>query len=316
MTAPILCVFTCLGVAWAQAPMAQPPAPLPTDIPGDAVVAVFTDGTKLTMDDYMALSKVLPPPYNQMAQQNREMFLKQYAMMLNGTHLAEKEKLEQQSPYKETIEFNRMYILFQAWMSNAINSVPVSSEDIAKFYDEHKESYKEVHVKAIYIAYSNDAASAMSSSVKRKLTEEEAKTKAEKLLAQARGGADFVKLVKENSDDETSRDKNGDFPVFKPTDTVPDDIRKAVFALKEGDVSDPVRQPNGYYLFLASKIVYTPLEGVRDSIFNTLHQQRGMQMLTKMNNEVKVEFPNPKFLGKTAPPAENPAPAVKKPSDK
>src|ERR1700693_2400158 len=114
MTAPILCVFTCLRVAWAQAPMAQPPAPLPTDIPGDAVVAVFTDGTKLTMDDYMALSKVLPPPYNQMAQQNREMFLKQYAMMLNGTHLAEKEKLEQQSPYKETIEFNRMYILFQA----------------------------------------------------------------------------------------------------------------------------------------------------------------------------------------------------------
>jgi len=93
-------------------------------------------------------------------------------------------------------------------------------------------------------------------------TEDEAKAKATKLLADIRGGADFVKLVKENSDDETSKAKDGDFATLRRTDNIPDAIRAAVFSLKQGEVSEPVRQPNGFYLLRADEVRYRPLSQV------------------------------------------------------
>ncbi len=86
-----------------------------------------------------------------------------------------------------------------------------SPSDIVKYYDSNKQKYTQVRVKAIYIAFNDDAAASSASKGKKPLSEAEAKAKAVKLLAAIKGGADFVKLVKENSDDETSREKDGEF---------------------------------------------------------------------------------------------------------
>src|SRR5262249_46144202 len=145
-----------------------------------------------------------------------------------------------------------------------------------------------VKVKAIYVSFSPDG--------KKGLTEAQAKAKADKILAQIRAGGDFVKLVRENSEDETSRAKNGDFATLRPTDNIPDAIRTAVFALKPGEVTEPVRQPSGFYLLHADEVNYRPFSQARDEIFNELKQQRYAQWLEKTNRETMVNF-NPAFLG-------------------
>ena len=109
----------------------------------------------------------------------------------------------------------------------------VEPADITKYYDANKQKYTQVRVKAIYIAFSDDASSSAGKG-KKPLTEAEAKAKAAKLKTALKGGADFVKLVKENSDDETSREKDGDFATLRSTDNIPDAFRAAVFALKQG----------------------------------------------------------------------------------
>jgi predicted DNA-binding helix-hairpin-helix protein len=59
---------------WAQsAPTAAPPPPLP-DLPDDAVVAIFGDGTKFTMGNFRKIYEALPPANQQMALRNREQF--------------------------------------------------------------------------------------------------------------------------------------------------------------------------------------------------------------------------------------------------
>ncbi len=113
---------------------------------------------------------------------------------------------------------------------------------------------------------------------RRLLTEAEAKAKAEKLKEALKGGADFVKLVKENSDDETSRDKDGDFATLRFTDNIPDAFRTAVFALKKGEVSEPLKQPNGFYLLRADEVTVRPLSEVRDDIFNDLKNDRATRV--------------------------------------
>ena len=201
--------------------------------------------------------------------------------------MGEEAKLDQQSPTREALAYNRTQIMSQAQLDHVLQSIEVQPSEIVKYYDINKDKYKQVHVRTIYIAFGG-----------KKLTEDAARAKAAKLAGQARGGADFTMLVKENSDDETSRAKDGDFATLRPADNIPDAVRTAVFALKQkGDVSDPVRQPNGYYVFLADDIKLTPLSQVRDQIFTEIKQQHFSEWLQKSNKETKVEFLSPAFLG-------------------
>jgi peptidyl-prolyl cis-trans isomerase C len=294
--------FLCLSAAWAQSASA-PKSPALPQLPDDTVVAVFDDGTQFTMGDFKKIYAVLPPQNQQMALRDRKTFLEQWAFMRKLSKMAEKEKLDEQSPTKEALDYYRMMILSQAKVNDVVATTTVEPAEIVKYYDVNKEKYKQVRVKAIYIKFSTDASH--SSDGKPSRTEEEAKAKADKLLSAIHSGADFVKLVKEDSEDETSKAKDGDLAVFRPSDNIPDAIRSAVFALKQGDVAGPVRQPNGYYLLRAEEVTYRPLSEVRGEIFTQLKQEHYAQWLSNENKSTQVQFPSPAFLSE-APPAAAP----------
>ena len=113
--------------------------------------------------------------------------------------------------------------------------------------------------------------------------------------APIKGGADFVKLVKENSQDEASRDKDGDFATLRYGDNIPNAFRSAVFALKQGEVSEPLKQPKGFYLLRAEEVTVRPLSEVRDQIHNDLQVARADEWMRKMDEEAKVQLVNPAF---------------------
>jgi len=305
------------SLMFAQIPVQPPTVPSVPAAPaapavaekGDTVIAIFEDGSKMTLDEFRALVPGLPQQFQQMAQQDRERFLHYYAMMKTLSHMAETEKLDQRSPYKEALAYSRLSTLTDIKLKEVMDSIAVTDEDVQKTYNENKDPYKSVKVSAIYVAFGDATASAASSSaaashVSKKLTEEEAKAKADKLVAEARGGADFKTLVKENSDDETSRDKGGDFGTWRMTDNVPDLMRPVVFGLKQGDVGEPVRQAHGFYIFHADEVAYTPLNQVRDSIVQRIRQQRFQQWTMKLDGDTKVQFPTK--------PAAPPAPSAGK----
>ncbi len=293
-------LLASVASVWAQTPKVPPPAPAPApaaqalpDLPEETVIAIFDDGTKFTMGDFRKIYAVLPPQNQQMALRDRKLFLQQWAFMRKLAQMAEQQKLDQVSPHREAVEYYRMMVLSQAELSEAVNMVTVEPNAIVNYYDANKEKYKQVKVKAIYIAFASQPASGG----KKPLTEEQAKAKAAKLLAQIRAGADFVKMVRENSDDDTSRNKDGDFATLRPADNVPDAVRTAVFSLKPGEVSEPVRQPNGYYLLKADQVTYRPLSQVRDEIFSELKQQKYAKWLEETNRKTQVQFTSPEFLG-------------------
>lgn len=281
----VLLASACVGGVRAQ-DMANVPSsgPLP-NLPDDTVVAIFDDGARLTMGEFRQLAAALPEQTR-----NREVFFRVYAMSRKLAKMAEEDKLDQESPWKEILEYNRLMILAQAKNTMAISTITVDPGAVAKYYAENKDKFKQVRVKAIYIAFGGKAAP----TGRKALTEEQAEAKAEKLLAASRHGADFVKLVKENSDDEISRAKDGDFATVRPGDRIPDAMREAVFSLKPGEVSEPVRQPNGYYLFRAEEVTCLPLPEVRDQIFAGLKKERIAAWLKQV--EPPVRFPNPQFL--------------------
>jgi peptidyl-prolyl cis-trans isomerase C len=290
-------VLACLGTAYAQTVPSPAPQPTMPNLPDDTVVAIWDDGVKFTMADFKRLYYILPQQNQQLALRDRKTFLQQYGFMRKLAQMAEKEKLDQSSPSKETLEYYRLMILSQAELNVASMAPTVEPSEIVAFYNTNKERYKQVKVKAIYLAFSNEPAAA---GAKKRLTEQEAEAKANKLLADIRGGADFVKLVKESSDDETSRDKDGDFATLRPSDNIPDAIKTVVFSLKQGETGGPVRQANGFYVLRADEVTYRPMSEVRDEIFTEIKNSRYAQWLDQKSKESQPQLPSPEFLGNAA----------------
>ncbi len=286
--------------------LAQTPPPKP--VGGNEVVATV-DGEKFTAARIQQLRESLPAQFRQVvSRMDNKQFLTSYAELLALSKLAEKEKLAEQEPYKGQFAFLRMNFLAQTYVEKLSKQIQPSQQDLLKYYDEHKGEYEEASVRAIYIAFSPSADKQDSSNTKKPLKEEQAKAKAEALLAELKKGADFAKLAKENSDDTGSAEKGGDLgPIKHASSGIPADVKNAIFALKAGEVSQPLRQPAGFYLFKLENTRTLPFEEVAASITPMVQGMKMKEELDRIRSTVKVTYDNESFFQATPPP---PAPAT------
>ncbi|MGD0365374.1 MAG: peptidyl-prolyl cis-trans isomerase [Bryobacteraceae bacterium] len=285
--------FLLTAGVWAQP--AAPPANFDAGrhmvaVPPETVVATFEDGRKLTAGELTSFLAAMPPNMQQAARRDRRAFAQQFALMQRLSELADKAKLGEQSPTREALAFNRMYLLMNAQLHEVLTGISVPTAEVESFYDQNKERFTEVKVKAIYIPFSADAKGP------KHLTEAEAQAKIARLRTDIVAGADFVKLVKENSEDQTSVAKDGDFGTLHSTDNLPEPIRKAVFALKRGEVSEPVKQPNGFYLFRAEEVTAQPLAQVQEAIVNELKEAKFKKWMDGMTATLNFKIQNDAFF--------------------
>ncbi|HWT65118.1 MAG TPA: peptidylprolyl isomerase, partial [Terracidiphilus sp.] len=113
-----------------------------------------------------------------------------------------------------------------------------SQQDIQAYYNSHKSEYEvpeQAKSRHILIKAGTDAKS-----------DAAAKAKAEALLKQIQGGANFADLAKKNSDDPGSKDSGGELGFAQRGRMVPE-FDKAIFSQKIGD-SQIVKTQFGYHI--------------------------------------------------------------------
>ncbi len=103
---------------------------------------------------------------------------------------------------------------------------------------------------------------------------------ADELLQRARAGEDFAKLASENSEG-PDKDRGGDIGWITDTLTTPQH-RKALFALKVGDVSEVVEAPGGYAIYKVEEERTSEVAGARDI------RAREILLRPKMTDEEKA----------------------------
>lgn len=171
---------------------------------------------------------------------------------------------EFQIPEQVQLEY---VVLDNAALTSQI-SLPAGA--VEEFYKQNKTRYEvpeQRRASHILIAAAKDASQA---------DRDKAKAKAEDILKRVKANpADFAKLAKENSDDPGSAANGGDLDYLGKGATVPQ-FEKALFELKENQISDVVQSDFGYHIIRLTAIkpaVEKPLEAVRSDIESEIRKQ-------------------------------------------
>jgi peptidyl-prolyl cis-trans isomerase C len=264
----------------------------------DTVVARI-NGKPITATELTAILRANPPEAQKNMLRDSNAFVQQLGLMRKLQAMAEEAKLDQKSPIKEQLELFRMQTLANAQVAAATDAIPVTLDEQKKFFQANSDRYAQAKVKVLFVSFR--ASPPADGQAKKFLSEPEAKAKIEKLLAQIRAGADFVKLLKENSEDTESLARDGDFgQPIKRSDNVPDVIKTAIFSLKAGEVSDPVRVSAGFYLFRLEELTTQTFDQVSSDIFNEIRQKRFSEWLEKVQKGVDAKIENEEFFTKAA----------------
>jgi foldase protein PrsA len=145
----------------------------------------------------------------------------------------------------------------------------VSDAQIEDFYNKNKERFAQPERRDIRVV----------------LTKGEGK--AEEARRALQGGQAWNAVAKEYSIDEASKAQGGKLPA-QAEGTLEQQLDKAVFAAKKGELSQPVKTQFGYYVFEVTKI--TPasqqtLEQAKETIRQTLQSQNQQKALEAFSKE-------------------------------
>jgi parvulin-like peptidyl-prolyl isomerase len=297
----------CFVAGWLAAALAAAQLPLRED---NSPVVMTVDGRDVTAAEVQKILSLQQPDFMKQYQVNPQAALMNWYIMNHLGREAEARKLDQTSPIKETLEAFRMNLLAGALINNEVNAYPVSSEMAQTYYDAHRAEYEQVSLKAIYISFnpssttsSGTSAEALQRAAQEALaganaqrSEEQARLLAQEVVRQLRGGGDFAKLVEAYSEDPVSKPKGGDFGAVKASSPYPEDFRKAVMALEKGAISDPIRQPTGFYIVRVEDKGVPPLEQVRTEINAAVRQEHVNQMMQELSARFNPVVKDPSFF--------------------
>jgi peptidyl-prolyl cis-trans isomerase C len=336
----------------APASAASKPAPKTSDLFGGKVLAKgkAVEVTRGQLDDEVirvkaqaaARNQTIPP--DQMGRMERQILEQLIQVQLlaakateadkaSGKAMAEKRFEEAKKRLGSDEAMNRQLKLLGAtreevlgkWIESATAEsvlkrelkVNVTDADAKKFYTDNPNRFEQpemVRASHILLMTTDPKTNA-------ELTEAQKAAKhkeMEALLKRARAGEDFAKLAKENSEDQGSKDKGGEY-TFPRGQMVPE-FEAAAFALGTNQVSDIVTTRFGYHIIKlnekipAKKVEFEKaLPDIKEGLTQQELQKQFPDYLAKLKTEANVEILDEKLKAQelSAPPQPAGQPPVK-----
>jgi foldase protein PrsA len=168
----------------------------------------------------------------------------------------------------------RARILSEKIFKEVTSDVKVADADVNEYYEQNKSQF----------------GTPASREVRHILVK--TKAKAQQLYDEIAAGASFAALAKKHSQDPSSKEQGGKFTAQKGATVPPFD--KTAFALKTGEVSQPVKTQFGWHIIealAAAKPATTkPLSGVEKEIRQQLTQQKQNDAMNKWVEDLKKQF--------------------------
>jgi peptidyl-prolyl cis-trans isomerase SurA len=140
--------------------------------------------------------------------------------------------------YKDRL---REQIILARLMNQAVRSrVSVDASEVEAYYQTHRDEFDQpplAHVRHIFFRIDPDAGRPQLEAIQARAT---------RVLQEARNGGNFADLARRHSEDATAAN-GGDLGFIKRGQALPA-FEEVIFGLKEGEISDVFRTPNGLHI--------------------------------------------------------------------
>jgi peptidyl-prolyl cis-trans isomerase D len=262
-----------------------------------AKIPEFQNGGRFNKDRYLQVlqaNRLMPAQFEE-EQRDQLTIQRLYTVILDAVHVTDDEVRERYRIEQEKINLNYIKLA----VSDFHSQVKLTEDDIKKYYEGNKESFKEpLKVQVEYLAYPYDqftpsvdvSEQEIEAYYKANVTTQfhkpkevkvryisiamapgadareknAARARAETVVKEVRNGRDFAELAKRESND-SSAAKGGDVG-WLTAGQVPPPVEKVLFSLAKGTVSDPIETPAGFQIF--------KVEDIKEEKTSTLKEAR------------------------------------------
>ncbi len=276
----------------AQVPAGEAPKPAPTPIPMRVVppeettppdkVIITVGDRKITYEEYNRIIDSLPENYRAGARgAAKKQFADTLVQMLALAQEGRREKLDQTPAYKTMAEFQMENILAGLAATEIGKKAKPGDAELKKYYDEHASEFEQASARHILIRFQGSQVPVRTG--QQDLSEAEALAKTQALLKRLKAGEDFAKIAQAESDDTGTGAKGGDLGTFGHGQMVPA-FDAAAFAMKPGELSEPVKTQFGYHIIKLESKTQLTFEQAKPSLERKLGpaaQQKALDDLVK-----------------------------------
>ncbi|HEY4088970.1 MAG TPA: peptidylprolyl isomerase [Bryobacteraceae bacterium] len=304
---PFLTTLACAALLAAQQPVSPvaPSAAPAAKVAPDTVVLTIGD-RHITAAEYEQIVKTVVPAQVQPIALGpaKRAYAQRIVELLLLAAEAEKQHLDEQPAAKDQIELQQRTALSVHEFQKIQSDIPVTDEQVQAFYDANHSLYETIHARHILVRVKGSPGAQKPGTTE--LTENDALEKAKAIRQRLVAGEDFAKVAGEESDD-PSGSKGGDLGELGHGRTVPQ-FEAAAFALKPGEISEPVRSPFGYHIIQVQSHTVKPLTEVREEIVTRLRAAAAPGIVKEMEEKAGYHL-DEKFFGPDPAAPKPPAPA-------
>jgi len=251
----------------------------------EEVALAIVNGEKITINEYNEKLKQLPvhEKAKYRGEQGHKEFLdaliRHKLMVQQAKKLGLDKDVEVQKKIEALMREVTEEVLVKTLVErDVLDKVVVTDREAKAYYDEHKEEFKEkekVRIRHILVA-----------------TEQEA----HKISQELEKGADFVKLAKENSIDQSTAKRGGDLGYFERGRIAPA-LEKVSFDLKVGEVSNAVNTKFGYHIIkledkkeASIKEFYEVSDAIKKKLISNKRREEYQKWLSQLEEEAEIEI--------------------------
>src|SRR5690242_10259088 len=101
----------------------------------------IVDGKPVNQAQLEALINLVPEQARAGITSNQDELLRYYGFVARMAELAEKQKLADQSPYKEQLELGRKTVLAVAEMAEYSKNLNIPNAEVEKYYNDHLDTF-------------------------------------------------------------------------------------------------------------------------------------------------------------------------------
>jgi peptidyl-prolyl cis-trans isomerase C len=272
-------------MALAQAPAAAP-------APGDDPVVLTVGNEKITKSQFEQIldSATAQPgqPKPALSPEGRRKIAENLAELKVLAQEARTQKVDQRADIKLQLMLRTDQILAGTVFQEINNNLKLDDAARKAFYEANKAEWDQVTARHILIRFKGSPVPLKTG--QKDLTEEEALAKTKDLRAQvASGKAKFEDLAKKESDDTGSGAQGGDLGEFGRGRMVPQ-FEEAAFAMKSGELSEPVKSQFGFHLIQVQKHEAKKFEEVASEIDEKLKPELAQKAIDQLKGKTTVTF--------------------------